>query len=68
MVYVKLVLLIAAGVWWEQRVLFLLLVVVVGSVGSHMPARFRHYSFLHGRTIVDPPKAPRGTRVSTRLL
>jgi len=66
MVYVKLALLMAAGVWWEQRVIFLLLAVLVASVGSHMPARFRHYSFLHGRAIVDPPKAPRGVPVSTR--
>jgi hypothetical protein len=37
----------------------LLFVVLVGSVGSHMPARFRYYSLVHGRTIVDPPKASR---------
>jgi len=30
---------------WEQRVLLLLLVVVVASVGAHMPGRFRHRSF-----------------------
>lgn len=58
MILLKLALLIAAGLWWEQRVLFLLLVVAVGSVGSHMPARFRYYSLLHGRIILDPPRAP----------
>ncbi len=54
MVILKLGLLIAAGIWWEQRVLFLLLVVVLGSVGSHMPSRLRYYSVLHGRVITDP--------------
>lgn len=66
MVGLKIVLLIAAGVFWEQRVVFLLLVVLVASVGSHMPARFRHYSFLHGRIIVDPPKVRIGAPLSTR--
>ena len=65
MVSLKIALVIAAGVWWEHRVMFLLLVVLVGSVGSHMPARFRYYSLVHGRTIVDPPKTPRGAAIST---
>jgi hypothetical protein len=63
-VILKLALVIAAGVWWEHRVLLLLLVVLIGSVGSHMPARFRYYSFLHGRTILDPPKAAIGATTS----
>jgi hypothetical protein len=66
MVFLKMALLVAAGVWWEQRVVFLLLVVLVASVGSHMPARFRHYSFLHGRTLVDPPKMSIGAPLSLR--
>ena len=65
MVSVKIALLIAAGVWWEHRVMLLLLVVLVGSVGSHMPARFRYYSLVHGRTIIDPPKAWIGVTTST---
>jgi hypothetical protein len=58
MVILKIVLLIAAGVWWDQRVVFLLLVVLIGSVSSHMPARFRYYSFIHGRVITDPVTGP----------
>ena len=50
-VLVKLGLLLAIPVFWEARVLLLLLVVGIASVGSHMPARFRHYSFLHRRAI-----------------
>jgi hypothetical protein len=63
-VILKLSLVIAAGVWWEHRVVLLLLVVLIGSVGSHMPARFRYYSLIHGRTILDPPKAAVGARTS----
>lgn len=46
MVVVKLGILLAVPLFWEQRLALLLLVVVVASVGSHMPARFRHYSLL----------------------
>jgi len=64
MVSLKIALVIAASVWWEQRVMLLLLVVLIGSVGSHMPARFRYYSLVHGRTILDPPKAAIGAATS----
>ena len=53
MVLVKLGILLAIPLFWEARVLLLLLVVGIASVGSHMPARFRHYSVLHGRVIVQ---------------
>jgi hypothetical protein len=65
LVSLKIALLLAAGMWGEQRVVFLLLVVLVSSVGSHMPARFRYYSLVHGRVIADPPKAPNGVPTST---
>jgi len=51
-VLVKLGILLAIPLFWDARVLLLLLVVGIASVGSHMPARFRHYSILHGRVIV----------------
>jgi len=51
MVLVKLALLLLIPFFWEARVLLLLLVVAIASVGSHMPARYRHYSLLHGRAI-----------------
>lgn len=50
-VLLKLAILLAVPLFWGHRVLLLLLVVVVASVGSHMPARYRHYSFLHGRVV-----------------
>jgi hypothetical protein len=58
MTEIKLALLIAAGAWWNARVPLLILVVVLGSVGSHMPARYRHYSLLHGR-VLDEHSSPR---------
>jgi hypothetical protein len=47
----KLVLLGLVPFYWERRVPLLLAAIVVGGVGSHLPARYRHYSFLHGRVI-----------------
>ena len=58
LVLVKTLITAAAGVWWEQRVPLLLLVVLLGSVGSHMPSRYRHYSLLHGRVLPDDPVNP----------
>jgi hypothetical protein len=54
---VKVVFTAVAGLWWEQRVLLLSLVVILGSVGSHMSARYRHYSFRHGR-VLDSKSSP----------
>ncbi len=48
---IKLGFLASAGVWWDMRVPLLILVVILGSVGSHMPARYRHYSLVHGRVL-----------------
>lgn len=38
---------------WDYRLPILLAVVALGSVGSHMAAHLRHYSFLYGRVIKD---------------
>lgn len=66
MVIVKTAITILAGIWWEQRVPLLCVVVVLGSVGSHMPADYRHYSLWHGRVLQEhtpkrqnPPDANR---------
>lgn len=53
MTFAKVALLCAVPLAWDYRLPILLAVVVVGSVGSHMPRRFRHYSVLHGRVIHD---------------
>lgn len=54
MALAKLALLCLVPVLWEQRLVILLAVVLIASVGSHMPARFRHYSVLYRQVI---PKA-----------
>jgi len=51
MVLAKLALLLLVPFFWEGRVQILLLVLAIGSVGSHMPGRYRHYSLLHRRAI-----------------
>ena len=51
MVLGKLVLLGTVLLFWSCRVPILLTVVVIASVGSHMPARFRYYSLVHRRVL-----------------
>jgi hypothetical protein len=51
MVLAKLALLCAVPFAWDYRLPILLGVVVLASVGSHMPARFRYHSILLGRMI-----------------
>ncbi|MBC8873213.1 MAG: hypothetical protein H8E44_27580 [Planctomycetes bacterium] len=38
---------------WAYRVPILVAVIVIASVGAHMPARYRYYSFVHGRVLDD---------------
>lgn len=47
----KLALLLAVPWCWSWRFPILLVVVVLASVGSHMPARLRYYSVLYRRVI-----------------
>ena len=46
-VYCKLILLCLIPWMWSSRVVILCTVIVIASVGSHMPGRFRYYSFVH---------------------
>ncbi|MFH1921375.1 MAG: hypothetical protein ABIP48_16040 [Planctomycetota bacterium] len=47
----KLLLIGAVPFFWTVRLPILLVVVVIASVGSHMPARFRYYSVLYRKVI-----------------
>jgi hypothetical protein len=51
LVLAKVALLLVVALLWEHRVYLLAAVVVIGSVGSHMPARFRYYSVLYRRVL-----------------
>ena len=51
LVLVKLALLALVLVWYAWRVPILVAALVIGAVGSHMPKRYRHWSFVHGRVI-----------------
>jgi len=55
MTMAKLVLLCLFSLSGGWRLPLLLAVVVIGSVGSHMPGRYRHYSFLYRRVIARGP-------------
>ena len=45
-------LLLALIPWaWDHRAPVLFVVIVIASVGSHMPARFRYYSVIHRRVL-----------------
>lgn len=70
MVLLKLGLLLFVPLAWDHRVPLLLAVVAIASVGSHMPARFRHASLLSalgvGRDALGLMSA--GTADSGRLM
>ena len=53
MVWLKLSLIAATSLWWEQRVALLVSAALVASVGSHMSSQLRHYSLIHGRVLED---------------
>jgi hypothetical protein len=61
MTMAKLALLCAVPVAWDNRLPILLTVIVLGSVGSHMPARYRYYSVMYRRVIPDA-SGPGGRR------
>ena len=50
-VLVKLALLFCIPWLWNYRIPLLVTVIVIASVGSHMPGRFRYYSFVHRRVL-----------------
>lgn len=53
-ILLKLVLLLMVPLFWEHRVALVVAVVVLASVSSHMPSRFRYYCFLSGRRFELP--------------
>jgi hypothetical protein len=64
----KVGLLFAVPFAWDYRMPILLIVVVIASVGSHMPARYRYYSVLYREVIPDAsgPNAGRSRRDAER--
>ena len=64
-VVAKLVLLLVIPFAWGARVPILLVVLVASAVTSHMPARFRNYSFVYGRRLDPGAPLERGPASST---
>ena len=56
-VMLKLLLLVMIPVFWNHRVLILLVIVAVASISSHMPSRLRHYHILRRATARPAPDA-----------
>ncbi len=52
-VYVKVILLCSVPFAWAWRVPILLLVVAIASIGSHMPRKYRHYSIIFRRVMIE---------------
>ena len=51
MTLAKLLVIAAVPFLWDQRLAILLAVVVLASVGSHMPAKFRYYSVVYRQVL-----------------
>jgi hypothetical protein len=49
--YFKLGLICSVNLFWDYRVVILSVVMAIGTVVSHMPARYRYYSLWHRRAI-----------------
>lgn len=60
LVLAKILILCALPWLWPQRVPLLFVVIVIGSAGSHMPKRLRHYSLLERRYINPDDEEPAG--------
>jgi hypothetical protein len=52
MLWLKLVLLLSVPMFWSVRVPILVAVVVIASIGSHMPRTLRHWTAFHPKTTV----------------
>jgi len=50
-VILKLLLLCLIPFMWDSRVPILVVVIVIACIGSHMPGKYRYYSFVHGRIL-----------------
>ena len=51
-ILIKTILLFLATIFWENRVLFLILALVIGAVSSHMPKRYRHQLLFFQKKII----------------
>ena len=56
-VIIKTVLLFLATIFWEKRVLFLILALVMGVISSHMPKRYRHRLLFFQKQIVSDQRS-----------
>jgi len=62
----KLALICSVPFVWDFRLPILLVVVAIGSVGSHMPGRFRYYSLIY-REVIPCGRGPGTSRLAAEL-
>jgi len=62
----KLVLICGVPFLWDLRLPILLAVVAIGSVGSHMPGRFRYYSVIY-REVIPCGRGPGTSQLAAEL-
>ncbi len=53
---VKIGLVAAVAVYWDQRLWLLTAAVIIGGVVSHLPGRYRYYSLIYGHPIGEPER------------
>jgi hypothetical protein len=63
MTMAKVALVLLVPLAWDFRLAILLLVVVIGSIGSHMPGRYRYFSVVY-RQVMHDGSGPGGKRES----
>ena len=52
-VILKMILMVAAGFSPQAALELFLAAIIIGSISSHMPGKYRYYSFWHGREIKE---------------
>jgi len=67
MTMAKLVLICVVPLAWDYRLPILLAVVVLASVGSHMPARYRYYSVWY-REVIPVASGPGGKQAQEDVI
>ena len=52
-VILKIVLMVLAGMYHDAAQPLMIAIIVIGSISSHMPGRYRYYSVFHGRLLKE---------------
>ena len=56
-VLLKIILLFLAAIYWEKRVLILIIALAIGAISSHMPKQYRHRLLFFQKQIVPDQRS-----------